>query len=91
MEHISLGLRHVNLMQYLIIHKQLGNPHFNWKTYLDVANWTLPSVCTGCHSLLSQKDDRYNQVRQELYKYYYPLEIDQSIPYDEKVELMKEW
>ncbi|GAQ86629.1 cytosolic 5-nucleotidase III [Klebsormidium nitens] len=45
----------------------------------------------SCHSLLSQKNDQYNQMRQDLYKHYYPLEIDQSIPYDKKVKLMEEW
>ncbi|KAL2549135.1 5'-nucleotidase [Forsythia ovata] len=43
------------------------------------------------HGLLQQGNPEYDVKRQKLYEYYHPLEIDPTIPIDEKAKLMEEW
>ncbi|KAL8538959.1 hypothetical protein ACS0TY_000818 [Phlomoides rotata] len=43
------------------------------------------------HALLQQGNPEYDMKRQKLYDYYHPLEIDPTIPLDEKAKLMEEW
>ncbi|GER56678.1 pyrimidine 5'-nucleotidase family protein [Striga asiatica] len=43
------------------------------------------------HGLLQQGNPEYDLKRQNLYDYYHPLEIDPTIPLDEKAKLMEEW
>ncbi|CAI9759839.1 unnamed protein product [Fraxinus pennsylvanica] len=43
------------------------------------------------HGLLQQGNPEYDAKRQKLYEYYHPLEIDPTIPIDEKAKLMEEW
>ncbi|PIN18536.1 5'-nucleotidase [Handroanthus impetiginosus] len=43
------------------------------------------------HGLLQQGNPEYDLKRQELYDHYHPLEIDPTIPLDEKAKLMEEW
>ncbi|KAL0322097.1 UNVERIFIED_CONTAM: Cytosolic 5'-nucleotidase 3 [Sesamum calycinum] len=43
------------------------------------------------HGLLQQGNPEYDLKRQKLYDYYHPLEIDPTIPLDEKAKLMEEW
>ncbi|KAL0401457.1 UNVERIFIED_CONTAM: 7-methylguanosine phosphate-specific 5'-nucleotidase [Sesamum latifolium] len=43
------------------------------------------------HGLLQQGNPEYDLKRQKLYDHYHPLEIDPTIPLDEKAKLMEEW
>ncbi|KAA8539064.1 hypothetical protein F0562_025756 [Nyssa sinensis] len=43
------------------------------------------------HGLLQQGNPKYDDKRQELFEYYHPLEINPTIPIDEKAKLMVEW
>ncbi|XP_057778690.1 uncharacterized protein LOC130997411 isoform X2 [Salvia miltiorrhiza] len=43
------------------------------------------------HALLQQGNPEYDLKRQKLYDHYHPLEIDPTIPLDEKAKLMEEW
>ncbi|KAL6552624.1 hypothetical protein OROHE_007988 [Orobanche hederae] len=43
------------------------------------------------HGLLQQGNPEYDLKRQKLYEHYHPLEIDPTIPLDEKAKLMEEW
>lgn len=43
------------------------------------------------HSLLNQGNPEYDLKRQQLFDYYYPLEISPTIPLPEKTKLMEEW
>ncbi|XP_075495466.1 uncharacterized protein LOC142532838 isoform X2 [Primulina tabacum] len=43
------------------------------------------------HGILRQGNPEYDLKRQNLYDYYHPLEIDPTIPLDEKAKLMEEW
>ncbi|XP_059628524.1 uncharacterized protein LOC132271222 isoform X2 [Cornus florida] len=49
--------------------------------------------CRGqsSHGLLQQGNPEYDAKREELYVYYHPLEINPTIPLDEKAKLMEEW
>lgn len=52
----------------------------------------LPNIeIVGSHALLQQENPEYDLKRQKLYEYYHPLEIDPTIPLDEKAKLMEEW
>lgn len=42
------------------------------------------------HGILQQGNPEYDLKRQKLYDYYHPLEIDPTIPLDEKAKLMEE-
>uniref|UniRef100_A0A5B6YKR2 5'-nucleotidase n=1 Tax=Davidia involucrata TaxID=16924 RepID=A0A5B6YKR2_DAVIN len=43
------------------------------------------------HGLLQQGNPKFDDKRQELFEYYHPLEINPTIPIDEKAKLMVEW
>ncbi|GFP93075.1 cytosolic 5'-nucleotidase 3a [Phtheirospermum japonicum] len=56
--------------------------------YLD--RWSARAIVCS-HGLLQQCNPEYDLKRQKLYEYYHPLEIDPTIPLDEKANLMEEW
>ncbi|KAL3696071.1 hypothetical protein R1sor_010147 [Riccia sorocarpa] len=43
------------------------------------------------HALLSQGSSDYDRKRQELFDFYYPMEISPLIPVEEKTKLMETW
>ena len=45
----------------------------------------------GSHGLLKQGNPDYDDKREELYKYYHPLEYSPTISIEEKTKLMEEW
>eukprot|EP00897_Mesotaenium_endlicherianum_P004101 jgi/Mesen1/3719/ME000202S02807 len=45
----------------------------------------------SCHALLVTHDEEINEKRRLLQAEYHPLEIDPTIPFDEKFKLMEEW
>lgn len=54
-------------------------------------NFLLNIKIVGSHALLQQGNPEYDLKRQKLYDHYHPLEIDPTIPLDEKAKLMEEW
>lgn len=59
--------------------------------FLCHTNCLLNIKIVGSHGLLQQGNPEYDLKRQKLYEYYHPLEIDPTIPLDEKAKLMEEW
>lgn len=48
-------------------------------------------ICVASHGLLKQGNPEYDTKRDELYKYYHPLEYSPTISIEEKTKLMEEW
>ncbi|KAL7107905.1 hypothetical protein ACP275_06G082700 [Erythranthe tilingii] len=100
MEHVVFDGAQVMVGNPHLLHSKIASTRFDGPSKLQVIAdfdatltkyWIDGQRGHSSHGLLQQGNPEFDLKRQKLYDYYHPLEINPTIPLDEKAKLMEEW